>query len=72
MPPTEDSQTTFKPNLTCIFLSARTRYIISIPNGGPCTIMKQDLRLPFFEARIDTALPVGLDMNRVYFVLIKF
>ena len=36
MPPNQDSQTTFKPNLTCIFLSARTRYIISIPNGGPC------------------------------------
>jgi hypothetical protein len=27
-----------KPNLTCIFLSARTRYIISIPNGGPCIL----------------------------------
>ena len=34
MPPTQDSQTTFKPNLTYIFLSAR--YIISIPNGWPC------------------------------------
>ena len=38
MPPHQDSQTTFKPNLTCIFLSARTRYIISIPNGGPCIL----------------------------------
>ena len=36
MPPTQDPQTTYKPNLTCILLSARTRYIISIPNGGPC------------------------------------
>ena len=35
MPPTQDSQTSFKPNLTCIFLSAR--YIISNPDGGPCT-----------------------------------
>ena len=34
-------------------------------------IATPDLRLPFFEARIDTALPVSLDMNRVYFVLIK-
>ena len=38
MPPTQDPQTTFKPNLTCILLSARTRYIISIPNGGPCSL----------------------------------
>ena len=37
MPPTQDPQTTFKPKLTCIFLSARTRYNISIPNGWPCT-----------------------------------
>ena len=37
MPPTQDSQTTFKPNLTCIFLFPRTRYIMSIPNGWPCT-----------------------------------
>ena len=36
MPPTQDPQTTFKPNLTCVLLSARTRYIISFPNGGPC------------------------------------
>ena len=25
---TQDSQTTFKPNLTCIFISARARYIL--------------------------------------------
>ena len=37
MPPTQDSQNTFKPSLTCIFVSARTRYIMSIPNGRPCT-----------------------------------
>ena len=36
MPPTQDSQNTFKPSLTCIFVSARTRYIMSIPNGRPC------------------------------------
>ena len=37
MPPTQDSQNTFKPSLTCIFVSARTRYIMSIPNGRPCS-----------------------------------
>ena len=42
MPPNQDSQTTFKPSLTCIFLSARTRCIISIPNGGPCRYMYQN------------------------------
>ena len=36
MPPTQDPQTTFKPNLTCIFLSARARYIKSKPDGRPC------------------------------------
>ena len=36
MPPNQDSQTTFKPNLTCIFLSARARYFVSNPDGGPC------------------------------------
>jgi hypothetical protein len=36
MPPTQDSQTTFKPNLTCIFLSARARYIMSNPDETPC------------------------------------
>ena len=36
---TQDTQTTFKPNLTCIFLSARNRYIISIPNGWPCMLI---------------------------------
>ena len=34
----QDSQTTFKPNLTCIFLSARARYFVSNPNGGPCRL----------------------------------
>ena len=38
MPFTQDSQATFKPNLTCILLSDRTRYIISNPDGRPCTI----------------------------------
>ena len=37
MPPTQDSQTTFKPNLTWIFLSLRARYIMSKPVGRPCT-----------------------------------
>ena len=37
-PPTQDSQSSFKPNLTCIFLSARTRYIISNPDGGLCRL----------------------------------
>ena len=36
MPPTQNSQTTFKPNLTCIFLSARARYIMSNPDETPC------------------------------------
>ena len=35
MPPTQDSQTTLKPNLTYIFLSARARCIISNPDGDP-------------------------------------
>ena len=33
---TQGSQTTFKSNLTCIFLSARARYFVSNPDGGPC------------------------------------
>ena len=37
MPLTQDSQTTFKPNLTCICLSARARNIMSNPNEIPCT-----------------------------------
>ena len=37
MPPTQDSHTTFKPNLTCIFLSARARYIITNPDEIPCS-----------------------------------
>ena len=36
MPLTQDSQTTFKLNLTCIFLSTRTRYIMSNPDETPC------------------------------------
>ena len=40
MPPTQDSQNTFKPSLTCIFVSARTRYIMSIPNGRPCRVLQ--------------------------------
>ena len=39
MPPTQDSQTTFKPNLTCIFLSARAKYIVSNPDGRPCRVV---------------------------------
>ena len=42
MPPTQDFQTTFKLNLTCIFLSARTRYIMSNPDEIPCTIWSSD------------------------------
>ena len=37
MPPIQDSQTTFKPNLTCLLLSIRASYIISNPDGRPCT-----------------------------------
>ena len=40
MPLTQDSQTTFKPNLTTILVSARARYIISNPDGRPCSIIK--------------------------------
>ena len=36
MPPTQDSQTNFKPNLICMFLSARARYIMSNPDEIPC------------------------------------
>ena len=38
MPPTQDSQNTFKPNLTCTLLSARAWYIISNPDGRPCIL----------------------------------
>ena len=38
MPLTQDSQTTFKPNLTTILASARARYIISNPDGRPCSM----------------------------------
>ena len=70
MPPNQDSQTTFKPNLTCIFLSARTRYIISIPNGGPCMyekvqkedFLKKDSReLNFFLVLGSYESPEGLE-----------
>ena len=33
---TQNSQATFKQNLTCIFLSARARYIRSNPDRKPC------------------------------------
>ena len=36
IPTNQDSPTTFKPNRTCIFLSARARYIRSKPDGRPC------------------------------------
>ena len=38
IPQSQDSQTTFKPNLTCIFLSTRARYIVSNLDERPCTI----------------------------------
>ena len=38
IPTSQDSQTTFKLNLTCIFISARARYFVSKPNGWPCTL----------------------------------
>ena len=52
MPPTQDSQNTFKPSLTCIFVSARTRYIMSIPNGRPCMLP----HLGFYENGNATSL----------------
>ena len=36
MSTTQDSQTTFKLDLTWIFLSARARYFVSNPDGWPC------------------------------------
>ena len=36
IPTSQNPPTTFKPNLTCIFLSARARYIRSKPDGRPC------------------------------------
>ena len=36
MSTTQDAQSTFKLNLTCIFLSGRARYFLSKPNGWPC------------------------------------
>ena len=36
MPLTQDSQTTFKPNLTCICLSPRARYVMPNPDETPC------------------------------------
>ena len=36
MPPIQDSQITFKPNLACISLSSIARYIISNPDETPC------------------------------------
>ena len=49
MPPTQDSQNTFKPSLTCIFVSARTRYIMSIPNGRPCILSFDQEILLFYD-----------------------
>ena len=46
MPPTQDSQTTFKPNLTCILLSARARYIMSNPDEIPCIFPGSPKKLP--------------------------
>ena len=37
----QDSQTTFKPNLTCIFLSVRANLEYPLCHGGPCTILLQ-------------------------------
>ena len=43
MPLTQDSQTTFKPILTCIFLSAKARYIMSNPDETPCRLPFEDI-----------------------------
>ena len=48
MPPTQNSHSTFKPNLTCIFLSARARYIMSNPDEIPCNWCDSRLRLDDF------------------------
>ena len=37
IPTAQDSKTTFKLNLTCLFLSPRAKYFVSKPNGSPCT-----------------------------------
>ena len=58
MPPTQNSQTTFKPNLTCIFLSVRARYIISKPDGRPCTF--------FFRERLTPTAILQLENNSFF------
>ena len=60
---TQDSQITFKPNLTCIFLSARARYIISNPDGRPC--MCKQLKIMFFLQMFSLRQPVVRKNRRV-------
>ena len=39
----QDSQTTFKPNLTCIFLSVRANLEYPLCHGGPCICQMMDI-----------------------------
>ena len=43
MPLTQDSQTTFKPNLTYIFLSTRAKWSIKVCVGTPCSWQSKQL-----------------------------
>ena len=57
MPLTQDSQTTFIPNLTWIFLSLRAKYIMSKPVGRPCIYISfKKLRLKTVIMRCWTGL----------------
>ena len=70
MPPTQDSKTTFKPNLTWIFLSLRARYIMSKPVGRPCNSVKSMVKISSifvaFSEKLDftniQGLPTGFDI----------
>jgi predicted nucleic acid-binding Zn ribbon protein len=50
------SQTTFTPNLNCIFLSARARYIMSYPDERPCTQM---IKSPSKIVQITRLMPMS-------------
>ena len=59
MSTTQDSQTTFKLNLTCIFLSTRARYFVSKPSGWPCSTLHPSTqgRMNFRNCRLTTINP---------------
>ena len=48
MSTTQDAQTTFKLNLTCIILSTRAIYFLSNPSGWPCSLYHKFFLIPTF------------------------